>query len=107
MPDRDGYPTDDELRKIKEWDSLEDPFGLIDFLEGVWYWSDCCIHEEEGEDEFSKKRLLKLHLSTGGWSGNEQIIGTLQSNFFWSFFWVSSRRGGHYEFEIPFDWGKK
>ena len=107
MPDQDGYPSDDELQKVKHWDSIGDPHGLVDFLEEIWHWPDWGIYREEGKTECSEKRCLNLFLSTGGWSGNESIIGTLQSNFFWALFWKSSRRGGHYEFEIPLDWGKK
>ena len=107
MPDHDGYPTDDELEKVKNWDAVSDPHGLVDFLESVWHWPDWGIRKEDGETEFSQKRCLKLFLSTGGWPDNEFIIEVLQSNSFWSLFWVSSRRGGHYEFEIPLDWGKK
>jgi len=48
-----------------------------------------------GEEEFT------LSLSTGGWSGNEDIIRALKKNFiFWSMYWQMNRRGGHYQFKI-------
>jgi hypothetical protein len=106
MPTNDGYPTENELDRIKHWDVIKDPFGLIDFLESIWHWPDWGIRKEEGESEHSNKRCLKFHLSTGGWSGNESIIQVLQETSFWYMFWVSSQRGGHYEFEIPKNWGK-
>jgi len=38
-------------------------------------------------------------VSTGGWSGNEELIGAMRMNFIlWSQWWWSSRRGGHYVF---------
>lgn len=38
--------------------------------------------------------------STGGWSGNESIIGAMQKNrMVWNFLWEQSRRGGHYVFD--------
>lgn len=107
MPDQDGYPMDGELKKVKEWDAIGDPWGLIDFLESIWHWPDWVITKKRGLTQVRRKPCIRLYISTGGWSGNEEIISTLQSNFFWHLFWVSSRRGGHYEFEIPLDWGKK
>ena len=106
MPTEDGYPTDDELEKVKNWDGIGDSQGLIDFLESIWRWPDWGITKKRGRTQVFRKPCIRLYISTGGWSGNEDIIKVLQSNFFWSIFWVSSRRGGHYEFEIPLNWGK-
>jgi hypothetical protein len=45
--------------------------------------------------------VLLLHISTGGWSGNEDIIQELLSNQMVKMLtYTSWRRGGHYEFEI-------
>jgi hypothetical protein len=39
------------------------------------------------------------YLSTGGWSGNEDIINALETNFmFYLMYWMRSSRGGHYIF---------
>jgi len=39
-------------------------------------------------------------VSSGGWSGCEDVIGALGENtVFWLMCWRSSRRGGHFEFE--------
>lgn len=93
MPDKDGYPTEDELRRIKEWDVCSDLMGLLRFIEDLWFYSDRFI--------LKGKRVLRLYLSTGGWSGNEDIIIALEENFvFWTCFWQKSTIGGHYWFKF-------
>lgn len=90
----DNYPTDDELQRIREWDAL-DPRGWFDFIQSVgnywpedWYW-----------DETTDTGATVYHVSTGGWSGNEDIIRAMKENFvLWSMNWESHRRGGHYTF---------
>jgi hypothetical protein len=48
-----------------------------------------------------------LHLVTGGWSENEEIITALHGNgMFWSFSWAGEVRGGAYWFEIKRDFGR-
>ena len=39
MPDEEGYPTEEELNKIKNWDPC-DPEGLLDFIEDLWCYTD-------------------------------------------------------------------
>ena len=87
--DKDGYPTDETLEAIEKWDA-RDTLGLFAFMEQCWsyphYWN------RAGD---------VIQISTGGWSGNESIISAFQANYIaWIFTWVSSRRGGHYEFEV-------
>lgn len=91
MPD---YPTEEELKKIRQWDTLyEDSKGLIEFVMSKWSYPNYCWIDEKDPDKYL--------FWTGGWSGNAQLISALQDNFiFWFCHWVSSRRGGHYEFEI-------
>ena len=98
MPDIDGYPTKKELEKIKKWD-FKDPMGLMNHVEELWNYPDRFV--------LTGKRVLRLYLSTGGWSGNESIIEALQQNPFWYFYWQKSQRGGHYWFKIKLTKSKK
>ena len=93
MPDFNGYPTEEELKFIEDYDVIKDgPIGLINYLKEIWHWDDYISFDEE-------TGTLELH--TGGWSGNESIIQELEKTFFWYFYWKSSHRGGHFFLEIP------
>ena len=107
-PEGLDYPTEDELQKIRTWD-WHDPHGLMAYVkerwhfadwgwtEEAWGWSDCPADEPAAASRASRK----YRISTGGWSGNEDIIRAMQENaFFWTLCWWSSRRGGHYEFRV-------
>lgn len=84
MPDSDGYPTEEELEKLRTW-KYEDPRGALEFARSCWWAADWGWPSLEGE------------VSTGGWSGNESIISALQENFLiWHQVWHATRRGGHY-----------
>lgn len=88
--DQDGCPTDETLERIKQW-SPSDPVGLFEFVEQCW--------SKAGRFVFADNTV---QMSTGGWSGNEDVIDALQRNCVaWSLCWVMSRAGGGYEFEIP------
>lgn len=93
--DKDGYPDEAELKLIQEWDILKFSSSiktLMDFIEDRWQWPD--------RGFIRNKNKIELH--TGGWSGNESLIGALQDNtMFWTMCWMKSERGGHYWFEIP------
>lgn len=87
--DADGYPEESELKQIAEW-SWQDIGGLLAFVQPRWSYPDRWWREGD-----------VLHLSTGGWSGNEDLVRAMQQNAgFWHMCWVSSRRGGHYEFDV-------
>ena len=105
MLDEDGYPTNAALDVIRLW-HWNDTKGWFKFIEGLWYmkdwgWVEC----EGGLDEHTNQRLndktTRFHISTAGWSGNEDIIRAMQSNsMMWQLNWIQSRRGGHYIFEL-------
>ena len=95
-----GYPSDAELESIKHW---EGTFGdLLDYIKARWGYPDRFVLEqipdEEIESHITDRPQMRLYLSTGGWSGNESIIGAFMETFFWMFFWYKSERGGHYWF---------
>lgn len=87
------YPSDEALEKIEQWpvSGTADLRALFDFVRTLWLWPDWGWIEKGS----------RFDISTGGWSGNEDIIDALEKNFmFWSLCWVQSRRGGHYQFEL-------
>jgi uncharacterized phage protein (TIGR01671 family) len=101
--DEDGYPTDLALTLIKEANPFEkNPHDLMDFVKGLWQYTDWGWSEKKKKNYDGKKAIL-YSISTGGWSGNEDIISALKNNknFFWTLYWQESRVGGHYKFLIP------
>ena len=84
------YPTTEELEEIKTYDFLNDQEGFIKLILDLW-WLDLY--------EYSGKRIKKLVLHTGGWSGNEDIINSMTLTIFWSIAWQKTVRGGHYYFK--------
>lgn len=104
--DKDGYPTEATLRRIRTWDvkTFADRRALIDYVGKAWHFREWGWAPAVRRRREYKNGLLcrKYSISTGGWSGNESLIGELEKNWmFWSLCWVSNRRGGHYEFSIP------
>jgi putative alpha-1,2-mannosidase len=88
----DGYPHEIELRRVRAW-AYDDPAGLFAYLRRRWQYADSGYWAQRGST---------FQISTGGWSGNEDLIGAMSDNhMFWSLCWVSSKRGGHYQFQIP------
>lgn len=89
------YPTEEELEKIRRWD-YKDAFGLMEFIRPYW--------EQHGWWKQTGKKVINLQMSTGGWSGNESIIGALDEvqngNMFFFLWWQKSVRGGHYWFKV-------
>ena len=88
--DKDGYPTEVELKKIENWPYNDDFEPLMEYVRERWDYAN---------DGFWRQNGDKYYISTAGWSGNETIIGALQANLmFWGSCWQKSERGGHYVF---------
>lgn len=86
MPDANGYPLDAELARLKEW-PVADPKGFLEYARSLWWAADWGWPELEGA------------VSTGGWSGNEDIIEVMQEaqcGLLWHQVWWQTRRGGHH-----------
>lgn len=88
--DNDGYPTEETLKTIREWDVPGDPYGLAKYLVNIWHYP-----------EYIKLHGRYLQIHTGGWSGHEDIMAELHKNLFYSFWWTRAERGGHYWFKLP------
>ena len=101
LTDEDGYPTDAALEAIEKW-HWADSKGWFEFIKSVWHYPSWGWKENDEELEFREGVVVtRFYLSTGGWSGNESIIRSMQSNeMMWHMNWVQSRRGGHYIFEM-------
>ena len=88
------YPDESDLKQIREWDAIKDPFGLIEFIESVTWTPDWCI-------EITGKRVKRFEFHTAGWSGNEDIIDALRDNpLFFAIYWEKTHKGGHYYFKV-------
>jgi len=86
------YPDESDLEKIKNWDTIHDPFGLVKFIESIC-WCDAV--------RIRGKRVWQVEFHTWGWSGNEDIIYALRENqMFFAIYWLKTTRGGHYYFKV-------
>lgn len=97
--DEDGYPTEEYLNFIKNFNHETMPIlDFVEVLQDGWYFGDWGfkLHRKY-------KGKIKLELHTGGWSGNEEIIETILKNIWLTHFnmrYVRWHTGGHYYFEI-------
>lgn len=91
------YPTDEEVEKVRTWafDSAGSFEAFMAYVKSIGtYWP----RETFGWTQAGRV----FHVSTGGWSGNETILGAMEENWmFWVMCWQEHRRGGHYIFELP------
>lgn len=86
------YPSEPELKQISQWQH-NDLLGLFEFIVSIWEYADI---------GYARRKGRKFWLSTGGWSGNEEIIGALKENHVaYGLTAYSWRRGGHYVFYVP------
>lgn len=98
--DDDGYPTPEFLDAVTKWNYIGDFKDWFEFIRDGWWNSEWGFTSEPVINEDGES-VIRYNISTGGWSGNEDIIAAMSENFIcWSFSWVSHRRGGHYVFEV-------
>lgn len=97
-----SYPSEADLKRIETWGGT--PRELVEYIGSLWsYRSEKDWYIRNGRDPLSRK-VYKIDFSTWGWSGNEDILVSLEGTWFWMMFWWSSRRGGHYEVQIQPYW---
>lgn len=83
--DRDGYPTEETLLAIEQWNH-RDPQGWFKFCKDS-------LHPVYSTFSLTPEGL---EITTGGWSGNEDVIGAMQKNILWTVYWINSHRGGRF-----------
>jgi hypothetical protein len=92
------YPLEEELVRVEKWDG--DWRACFAFVRSLWWMPDWGWHESTEID--NERVVTRYQISTGGWSGNEDVVTAMEHNrWLMSFFWMESRRGGHYVFELP------
>jgi hypothetical protein len=97
----DRYPTNDELKQIREWQYEDDYEKLAEFVCEIWNWPEFgATFRDWAKDDFDMP-YRELRLATGGWSGNESIINALYNNMMFRMLcWYSNHRGGLHIFHI-------
>ena len=94
--DDDWYPTEELLAAIKDWHYEKGYLNLIELCKDAW--NDCGSVEISAPEGPSS---VVCKFVTGGWSGNEDIIGALMENhIFWMLCWQESKRGGVHTFKV-------
>lgn len=100
--DDDGYPTPEALHRLKNFQGTARE--LIHYVMSIW-WPNDSIDAPETLGRIGPTLgghyIWFWQLHTWGWSGNEEIIETLQQTYFWFRFWQQTTRGGHYAFHVP------
>ena len=98
--DDQGYPTDAALERIRKW-PMPDLKELMAFLKSIWWHADWGWEEVDDIVNDLGKQVHLYRIHTGGWSGNEDLIGAFEENYMcWTMLFYTHRRGGHYEFYI-------
>jgi hypothetical protein len=97
----DGYPTVEELNKISRWPYTDGAAGWFGYIKSKWKYADAGMWTEATRTNGPKELEAVFGISTGGWSGNEDILDAMRkNNMLWMLSWYSSRRGGHYVFRV-------
>lgn len=101
--DRDGYPTDETLDRIENWEvkTFSDALDAMDFVGRAWYYPDRWERRTTGHP-ITARREVEYAFSTGGWSGNESLVGAIEKNTMLQMLGAWSwQRGGHYVYRFP------
>lgn len=96
--DAEGYPTKRALRKIRNW-----PIGKP----GFWEFVADCLHPTYSTMEkypmpyTIKWPSTKIEITTGGWSGSEEVMNEVMNHVYGRLYWAATFRGGRFDFEVP------
>ena len=100
--DDDSYPSEDRIAQIQKANDIPNAaHWLIEtfprLVESMHYGS---AEVRDGVDDFDR-RIKVVAFSTGGWSGQEDLINAIEGSLLGMLYLWSWRRGGHYEFRVP------
>lgn len=95
-----AFPADAELALIAQW-KVPPYEPLMAFVRERWVYLTLWDEHEAQDELWPDRKVRRYAISTGGFSGNENLVNALRCNAaFWHACWVQSRRGGHYLFEV-------
>ena len=105
--DAHGYPTDETLDIIEKWPP-QDVRGLLRFMAEAWKYSDRGPHPIDylaritpHTGALNEEGYELWFATTGGWSGNEDLIRAFMRNAVaWSISWKASVAGGAYYWRV-------
>lgn len=99
--DDDGYPLEESLDELAAHplDFKAAARFVVDVLGEGGRYSAARVHD--GKDGFTGAPIKFVSFSTGGWSGNEALIGTVISRPDIGHFLQQWNAGGHYLFQVP------
>lgn len=100
----EGYPVDEWIEKLQAFPF--DPHSaarfLVDHFIEISRQISCCVVEvTDSTDEVIYHPAKMIYFATGGWSGAEDLIGTMLTHFWIRHFYSMWKRGGAYWFEVP------
>lgn len=85
-----GYPVEDSLKEL-----VTSGHRFADVLEAVRpYIADTYGTYQVTEIAYGPETVIEHRITTGGWSGIEEVLGVLEGTVGWALSWESSRRGG-------------
>jgi len=98
----DGYPTEGTLDIIRRWEivTAQDAIDAMEYVGQAWSYPTHWTVERGWNDDLGHPKARYV-FSTGGWSGNEELVEAIEANVMlqtlgaWSW-----RRGGHYEYRF-------
>lgn len=94
--DHDGYPTDESIKALEAWSGPVEQVGEVldavgSYLERSGYGLCTKDYDRDGR--------VVWEFATGGWSGCEQVIGSIPL-IVHALAWESSRRGGQHIYKL-------
>lgn len=100
------YPSEAALERLRAWTFKDwaDIEQALDFAASIWHWPDFASRElrpAEAEVCHAEPGDRFIRFATGGWSGNEDIIGAMEQNFYIMSRWRLSGNGGLHIFQYP------
>jgi hypothetical protein len=94
------YPTEWGIAQLRQFRGT--PHQFVGLVVRMW-WEPTPLRVDAGTDD--GKPVMVIRMATGGWSGNEQLVGVVEASFFGVLYWQSSCRGGLHVYHVPLDAG--